>query len=201
MVTAVYMRVSTNGQSVASQRQTIEKYLSAHGADDVAWFIDEGISGVVTDRPALGRLKSAVFRGEVQTVILFSLDRLSRNALEGLNLLCEWLAAGVRLIVVTLEMDFSGTVGRMVASLLLHVAELERGHIRERQAAGIAAARAAGQRWGGRKPGVGLKADPARVLELRQRGLSNREVAQALGVSTRTIQRHTKPSPAAYTAL
>ena len=192
MATAVYMRVSTSSQTVASQRREIERYLTAHRIGDVTWFIDNGATGTTMNRPALGELKSAVFRGEVQTIVLYSLDRLSRTALDGLNLLCEWLAAGVRLIVVTMEMDFSGTVGRMVASLLLHIAELERGHLRDRQAAGIAAARANGQRWGGRKPGTGRKADPRRVLELRRRGLSNREVAQALGVSVRTVQRHSR---------
>ena len=192
MATGIYLRVSSSSQSVASQRREIERYLTAHGIDDVTWFVDHAVSGATLDRPALGQLKSAVFRGEVQTIVLYSLDRLSRTALDGLNLLCEWLAAGVRLIVVTMEMDFSGTVGRMVASLLLHIAELERGHLRDRQAAGIAAARANGQRWGGRKPGTGCKVDPDRVAELRGRGLSNREVATALGCSVRTIQRHAR---------
>ena len=50
MATGVYLRVSSNSQSVASQRREIERYLSAHGIDDARWFIDEGISGAVMDR-------------------------------------------------------------------------------------------------------------------------------------------------------
>lgn len=69
---------------------------------------------------------------------------------------------------------------------------MERSRIRERQAAGIAAARANGKCWGGRTPGVGLKADPDRVAELRRRGLSNREIAAALNISTRTVIRSIK---------
>ena len=46
------------------------------------------------------------------------------------------------MVVVTMQMDFNGEVGQMVASLLLHIAQMERTRIRERQAAGIAAAKA-----------------------------------------------------------
>ena len=84
---------------------------------------------------------------------MYALDRLTRNAVEGMNSIADWLKRDVRLVVLTLQMDFSGEVGQMVASLLLHIAQMERTHIRERQAAGIAAARARGRRWGGRKKG------------------------------------------------
>ena len=192
MATAIYMRVSTSAQSVASQRREIRHYLKAHDIDDATWFVDEGISGATMDRPALQELKASIFNGETDTVIVYALDRLARNAVAGMVLLAGWLERGVRLIVITLQMDFNGEIGQMVAALLLHLSQMERTRLRERQAAGIAAARANGQRWGGRKPGVGRKADPARVLELRGRGLSNREVAQALGCSTRTVQRCAK---------
>ncbi len=144
------------------------------------------------ERPALGQLKRAIFTREVGVVVVYALDRLARNAVEGMTLLAEWLKRGVRLVVLTMQMDFSGEVGQMVASLRLHVAQMERTRIRERHAAGIAAARASGKRWGGRKPGIGRKADPERVADLRRRGLSNREVASALGISPRTVSRLTR---------
>ncbi len=123
------------------------------------------------------------------TFVVYSLDRLARDAVEGMVLIADWLRRGVRLIVITMQMDFSGEVGQMVASLLLHIAQMERTRIRERQAAGIAASRARGKRWGGRTSGTGLKADPRRVLALRRRGLTNHEVASALNISTRTVVR------------
>ena len=189
MAVAVYMRVSSTSQSVRAQRRAIEQYLGSNGANDARWFIDEGVSGAVMARPQLDQLKTAIFRGEVDTVVLYSLDRLARNAVDGMNLIAEWLRRRVRLLVVTMQMDFSGEVGQMIASLLLHIAQMERTHIRERQASGIAAAKAAGKRWGGRKLGVGLKADSKRVQALRRRGLTNSEIASALGVSTRTVSR------------
>ena len=108
-----------------------------------------------------------------------------------MNLISNWMGRGIRLIVLTMQMDFSGEVGQMVASLLLHIAQMERTHIRERQASGIAAAKAAGKRWGGRRTGTGYKADPKRVLELLRTGLTNREVAAAMNISIRTVIRMT----------
>ena len=165
MAVGVYLRVSSTTQSVASQRREIERYLAGQNIDDARWYIDEGVSGTVMVRPALENLKQAIFLGQVNTVVVYSLDRLARNAIEGLNLIAGWLQHQIRLVVITTQMDFSGEVGQMVASLLLHIAQMERTRIRERQAAGIAAARANGKRWGGRKSGAGLKADPDRVAE------------------------------------
>ena len=189
MSVAVYLRVSSKSQSVRAQRREIERYLDANAITGPVWFVDEGVSGAHMTRSGLAALKAAIFRGEVDTVVLYSLDRLARNAVEGMNLIAEWLRRNVRLVVITMQMDFSGEVGQMIASLLLHIAQMERTRIRERQAAGIAAARANGKRWGGRKRGTGLKADPKRVQELRTRGLTNREIATALGISTRTVIR------------
>ncbi len=69
---------------------------------------------------------------------------------------------------------------------------MEQTRIRERQAARIAAAQAAGKRWVGRSPGVSVKANPVRAMKLRQRGLTNREIATGLGVSVRTVIRESK---------
>lgn len=147
MAVGVYLRVSSSSQSVASQRGEIERYLVGQKIDDARWYIDEGVSGTVMVRPALENLKQSIFNGEVNTVVVYSLDRLARNAIEGLNLIAGWLQHQVRLVVITTQMDFSGEVGQMVASLLLHISQMERTRIRERQAAGIAAARADGKRW------------------------------------------------------
>ena len=131
MTTAVYLRVSSKSQSVRSQRIEIERFLTSQNITDVRWFIDEGISGSVITRPGLDELKAAIFCGQVDTVVLYSLDRLARNAVIGMNLIAEWLRRNVRLVVITMQMDFSGEVGQMIASLLLHIAQMERTRIRE----------------------------------------------------------------------
>ena len=212
---AVYLRVSSKSQKVASQRRAIRQYLDGHRIDVPKhhWFEDAGWSGKSLDRPGMDDLQRAVFMGDADTIIVYSLDRLARNALEGMTLLADWLKRGVRLVVLTLQMDFSGDVGRMVASLLFHIAEMERNRIRQRQADGIAAARASCARcstpkhnvpmvdgkcprcngtearsWGGRRPGK-YKVPPARARELADKGLKQHEIATALGCSTRTVIR------------
>ena len=78
----------------------------------------------------------------------------------------------------------------MLCSILLGVAEMEQETRKERQAAGIEAARERGV-YLGRKEGT-TKAAPERALELSARGLNHKEIATALGVSRRTVIRYLK---------
>ena len=100
----------------------------------------------------------------------------------------DWCERGVRVVVVTQQIDLSGAVGRMVASVLFGLAEIESEYRRERQAAGIAVARKRGV-YQGRRRGT-TKAKPVRAEELRDRGLTAQEIATALGVSRRTVFRY-----------
>ncbi|MCA9082106.1 MAG: recombinase family protein, partial [Planctomycetaceae bacterium] len=91
---------------------------------------------------------------------------------------------------VTQQIDFNGTVGQIIASVLMGLGQMEQEARRERQRAGIAVARKAGK-YAGRKPGT-TKATPQRAVELRARGLNDSEIATALGVSRRSVQRYLK---------
>jgi DNA invertase Pin-like site-specific DNA recombinase len=75
-----------------------------------------------------------------------------------------------------------------VAGVLFGIAEIEREHIRERQAAGIAAAKGKGV-YTGRKKGT-TKATPERARALREKGLKNGEIAVALNVTERTVRNY-----------
>ena len=78
----------------------------------------------------------------------------------------------------------------MVASLLFGFAELEQQTRRERQQAGIEAARARGV-YLGRKPGATKRGvNPSRAATLRERGLTYREIGQAMGISVSTVRRY-----------
>ena len=92
-------------------------------------------------RPEFGRLRRDNFAGYVKTVVVFRVDRIARRLREGLDLLCDWCERGVRVVSVTQQVDVSGTMGRMVAALMLGLAEIEWEYRRDRQAAGIAVAR------------------------------------------------------------
>src|SRR5262245_46979632 len=104
------------------------------------------------------------------------------------NLLADWCARNVRVVAVTQQIDLSGPVGRMVASVLFGLAEIEWEYRRERQAAGIAVAKARGV-YRGRRKGT-TKAQPLRAHTLRHAGLTVPEIARALGIGERTAFRY-----------
>ena len=185
MNTAVYLRVSSKSQRIDSQQREVQRYLDGHGITDARWFVDT-MSGAKVDRPGLAELRLAVFSGDFRTVVLYRLDRLARSIRDGINVLTEWLDAGVRIVMVTMQIDLSGALGQTVAALLLGLAQMEREAIRERQAAGIAAARANGTKWCGRKPGSTV-IDYGRAAQLHAKGLRMSEIATALGCSRQSL--------------
>ena len=184
---AAYIRVSTVGQNERGQRAEIRKWLEGNGLTDVRWYIDKE-SGDTLDRVAFRRLQADVFKGTIKTVVVWKLDRLSRSIVDGLNVLADWCNRGIRVVSTTQQLDFNGTVGKMLAAIFFALGEMEQQTRRERQAAGIAIAKEEGK-YKGRKPGT-LKADASRAVKLRQRGLTDAEVAKALGVTRRTVQRY-----------
>lgn len=184
---AVYVRVSTIGQNEAGQRREIQRWLDGNGIADVRWFIDKA-SGNNLNRPAFEEMQSAIFNGEVKTVVVWKLDRLSRSLRDGIAVLCDWCDRGMRVVSVTQQIDFNGTIGKMIASVLLGVAEMEQQTRKERQKAGIEAAKQRGV-YIGRKQGT-TKAKPQRARELHGKGLTHDEIAEALGVSRRTVFRY-----------
>ena len=113
-------------------------------------------------------MQRAIFDGEVDTVVVWKLDRISRRQHEGIGLLADWCERGIRVVVVTQQIDLGGAVGRMVASVLFGLAEIELEYRRERQAAGIAVAKRRGA-YHGRKKGT-TKAKPTRARQLRGQG-------------------------------
>jgi len=183
---AAYVRVSTTGQNEAGQVAAIKRWIEGHNVGNVEWFVDKA-TGTNLDRPEFRRLQAAIFHGEVDTVLVFKLDRLARSLRDGINVLCEWLDNSVRLVSVTQELDFSGASGKLIASTLFAVAEMENEVRRERQAEGIAVAKAEGVYKGRQTGAVTHKAE--RIRELLGRGLTHAEVAKALGCSTKTVQR------------
>jgi len=153
----------------------------------VIWYEDR-ISGDKSSRPRLNALRKDIFAGKVKTVILWKLDRLARSKRDGETLLADWCGQNVRIVSVTPQIDLSGVVGQIVASVLLGLGEIELSNIPERQAAGVAVAKKKGV-YQGRKSGT-TKGQPARAHEMRSEGLKLKEIASALGVSTSTVKRY-----------
>lgn len=186
---ASYCRVSSRDQKHDSQKAEITRWLRNHHISlrQVQWFVDTE-SGTTLKRPAFDRLQKVIFAGAVKTVVVWKLDRLSRRQHEGITLLAQWCEHGVRVVSVTQQIDLTGAVGRMIASVMFGLAEIEQEYRRERQAAGIAAAKRKGV-YCGRVKGT-TKVQPARAQRLRARGLTAPEIATALGVHPRTVFRY-----------
>lgn len=186
---AAYCRVSTVRQKTDSQVAEIKKWLASNGHDEsqVEWYIDKE-TGTTLKRQEFGRLQRDIFEGKVKTIIVWKLDRLSRRLRDGINVLAEWCERGLRIVVVTQAIELNGAVGRMIAAVMLGLAEIELEYRAERQAAGIEVAKKKGV-YTGRKKGT-TKAKPVRARELQAKGFNLGEIAQALGTSKRTVQRY-----------
>jgi len=151
--------LSSQRQKTDSQTAEIMRWLHGCGtaSSAVQWFEDTE-TGTTLRRPAFERLQHAIFAGTIRTVVVWKLDRLSRRQRDGVNVLADWCERGVRVVVVTQQLDLDGAIGRMVASVLFGLAEIEAEYRRERQAAGIAVAKRNGV-YRGRQQGT-TKAQP-----------------------------------------
>jgi DNA invertase Pin-like site-specific DNA recombinase len=193
MTVACYVRVSSRRQKDDSQRAEIQKWLDATGIDpkSVEWYGDKE-SGKTLKRPEFERLQRDIFNGTVRTVVVWKLDRLSRRLRDGVNLLADWCERGLKIVVITQQIELNGPVGRMIAAVLLGLAEIELEYRQERQTAGIEVAKRKGV-YKGRQRGT-TKGKPERATALAAKGLRIAEIATALGTSERTVHRYLRTS-------
>jgi DNA invertase Pin-like site-specific DNA recombinase len=194
---AVYLRVSSDDQSHAGQRLAVERWLACEGieAAKVAWYQDTE-SGRRNSRIGLDRLRADIAAGRRRQVVVYALDRLSRDFFDGLAQLGAWLKAGVRVCSATEPIDLAGDLGLAVAAVILALSQAEWRKRKERQTLGIEIAKGAGV-YTGRKPGAlkgGDARGPQRAAELRAKGLKVSEIATALGVSVATVGRYLRPA-------
>ena len=182
-----YARVSTQGQDLAQQRET----LSAMGCQRI---FEEKVSGAKRDRPELGRLLEHLRPGDVVTVT--RLDRLARSTSDLLHI-AERIndsGAGLRSLAEPWA-DTTSPAGRMVLTIFAGIADFERSLIGERTSAGRAAALARGVRFG---PRPALNAEQiihARRL-IEEEGRPVAEAARILNVHRATLYRALARPPA-----
>ena len=137
-----YCRVSTAEQNTARQ----EVLLESLAVDRV--FLDK-CSGKNTDRPALKEMLAFVREGD--TVVVESISRLARNTKDLLSLIDKFTEQGVGFISQKESINTSSPTGKFILTVFGAIAELEREYILQRQAEGIAIAKANGV-YKGRKP-------------------------------------------------
>lgn len=188
---AIYLRVSSFDQKkgIESQRRALKEYCNNHGFMNRVWYKDK-LSGKDTNRPAFKKLQKDIFAGKVHTVIVWKLDRLSRNLRDGINVLTDWLKKDVRIIAITQDLDFTGTMGQMIANMLFAIAQMERENIRENTKRGLANAKAKGIKLG-RK----FSLDQEQVIkakQLKSNGSSVRVISEQLDVTRQTVYNYLK---------
>jgi DNA invertase Pin-like site-specific DNA recombinase len=182
---AAYIRVSTYDQKTESQREEISRWLRNHGIDPdaIRWFEDKE-TGKNLQCPQFQQLQKAIFAGEIKTVLVWKLDRISRKMLDGLHTMRFWLNHGVGIVSITQQIDMTGPIGQLFAALLFAIAEFQLSTMKENQAAGIALAKQRGV-YKGRKKGT-KKLKPAEVRKLRDT-LTVEQIAKLKEVTPRTV--------------
>lgn len=193
MTIAAYIRISDPDQNIDSQREAIERCLKNHGhnLDEVEWFADQ-YTGKTTKRPAFDQLQTAIFNGEVKMVVIWRLNLIARSLKEGVNVLHDWCSRDVRLVCIIQQIDLSGTLGHMIASVMFCIGQIELENNKEDQRRGIEAAKKRGI-YKGRKKGT-LKARPKRAKDLKAQGLTAKEIARNLSVGESMVWRYLKSS-------
>jgi DNA invertase Pin-like site-specific DNA recombinase len=180
-----YARVSTDGQSLASQ----DAQLYAAGAAKV---YAEKVSGAKTDRAQLAKLLKRLGQGDV--LMVTRLDRLARSTRDLLNILDAIAKAGAGF--KSLGDSWADTTtphGRLLLTMLGGIAEFERELILARTSDGRARAKARGVQFG--RP-VKLTAHQRReALQRLTAGEAQADVARSYAVSQATISRLASPSP------
>ena len=188
MSNIAYYRVSTQDQSIESQRATM-------GSNFDEEFEDVGVSGSIlaAKRPGFSKLLAFIRKGD--TLHVYAVDRLGRDALDIQSTVRLLLGKGVAVHVQGLGVMAKGA-GELILAVLAQVADMERQRIAERTAAGRQVARDSLARTGlthrGKESlGRPLKADAGEVTRWRQEAKASLATTAAhWGISLATVKRY-----------
>lgn len=188
-----YYRVSTGDQSIEAQRAAMA------GPFDQE-FSDEGVSGATLagDRPGFAKMLAAIRQGD--TLCVYAVDRLGRDAIDVQTTVRQLLAKGVTVDIKGLGPIGQG-VGELIVAVLSQVAQMERNRIKERCDSGRTAARAAlaetgqthkGKHGLGRKPVyLAKQLDRGDIAAWRKaNGASIADTAKHFGISPASVKRY-----------
>jgi site-specific DNA recombinase len=167
---AIYTRKSTEEgldqefNSIDAQREAGEAFIRSQKRE--GWvalpelYDDGGFTGANMERPALKQLLRRVEAGEIDCVVVYKVDRLSRSLLDFTRMLSLFEKYQVGFVAVTQQFNTSTSLGRLTLNILLSFAQFERELIGERTRDKMSAARKKGK-WVGGYPVLGYDVDPA----------------------------------------
>lgn len=194
-----YVRVSTeeqgeSGAGLEAQRAAIKSECARRGWQ-LARIEQDVLSAKSMNRPGLRSALDACRSGEVAGIVVAKLDRLSRSVIDFGRLLAEANRGGWNIVGLDFGLDLSTPQGKLVANLLMSVAEWEREVIGQRTREGLAVKRAQGVRLG-RPRSVDEKV-VRRIRRERRKGRTFAAIADGLnadGVATAQSGKRWYPS-------
>jgi site-specific DNA recombinase len=187
---AVYTRKSTEEgleqefNSLDAQRESAEAFVASQRSE--GWTVlatrydDGGFTGGNMERPALHRLLADIEAGQVDCVVVYKVDRLSRSLLDFARMMQVFEKHRVSFVSVTQQFNTATSMGRLVLNVLLSFAQFEREIIAERTRDKIAATRRKGK-WAGGQPVLGYDVDP-RGLRLQVNETEAEQVRAIFGL-------------------
>lgn len=176
-----YARVSTLSQDLDNQ---VDDLLNA-GVDPEHIYAEK-FTGTKTDRPQFNLLMNELVSND--ELVITKLDRLARNTREALDIVEDLLSRDIVITVLNLGRVENTAVGRMIYTILLSVAELERDMIVERTQAGKEYAKRTNPNYKEGRPKRKLTPQYRHAIELLQEH-SYKEVSNMTGLSKSTLQR------------
>ena len=185
---AIYVRVSTDRQTVENQLRELRQIAERRGWEVVKEYDDAGISGSKgrNDRPGLDEMLKDAQRRRFDIVMAWAIDRLGRSLIDLLGTIQQLETCGVDLYLDQQAIDTTTPTGRLMFQITGAFAEFERSMIRQRIRAGLRRAVEAGKQLG--RP----KIDPAlekRIQSQLRAGKGMLAVARECKVGTGTVQR------------
>ncbi|WP_026465000.1 recombinase family protein [Adhaeribacter aquaticus] len=177
-----YARVSTLIQNLDLQNDAL---LQA-GCEKI--YTDK-ISGTVSERPALTKVKEILRRGD--TLLIWRLDRLGRSLKDLIDWMYYFEQEGIALKSLQENIDTSTATGKLIFHIFASMAEFEKNLIKERTMAGLSAARARG-REGGRPKKMNNEKRNLAVRLYKEKQHSIDAICQMMGISKPTLYSYVK---------
>jgi len=189
MRAALYLRVSTDAQTVENQEIALREAANRMGHEVVKVYTDQGISGAKgrDKRPGLDALLKDSARRKHDAILVWSVDRVGRSLQHLIEILSELHALKIDLHFHVQGIDTTTPAGKAMFQILGVFAEWERSMIRERVLSGMRRAKAQGKRIG--RPPMDPAKREAIVAALQAPGRPGvRVIAREHGVSPVTVQ-------------
>lgn len=186
--TALYLRVSTDGQTTDNQRRELLEVAKRAGWEIVEIYEDAGISGAKgrDKRPAFDKLLKDAARRKFDIVASWNVDRLGRSLQDLISFLSDIHGYGIDLYLHQQGIDTTTPTGKAMFQMLGIFAEFERSMIRDRVNAGLARAKAKGVILGRRKTDLATENAIRATLAT---GTGILKTAKLHGVGTSVVQR------------